>query len=110
MAGIAAGLVNGFFGSGGGMITVESMERMGVSGKNAHATSILMILPLSAGSAAVYFFQGDLAFSPDHLALLGGAAAGGLLGAFLLGRLRAKWIDHLFTALMLFSGIRMLFA
>jgi len=89
------------------MIAVESMERCGINSKSAHASSILTILPPSIISAVVYFFKGNLQFTPDHWGLLGGAAVGGLMGAFLLGKLSAKWIDLIFTGLMLISGIRM---
>ncbi len=108
--GFAAGLINGFFGSGGGMIAVESMERSGFESKRAHASSILAILPLSIVSAAVYYLRGSMEFSREAFFLLGGASVGGILGAMLLGKLSAKWIDRLFTALMLIAGIRMVAA
>lgn len=110
MLGIATGLINGFFGSGGGMIAVESLERNGIDSKEAHATSILAILPLSIISSAVYYLRGSFSFRRETVSLLIGAAIGGLIGAMLLGRLSAKWIDLLFTLLMLISGIRMVFA
>lgn len=105
--GFLTGLTNGFFGSGGGMIAVESMERGGMESKSAHASSILAILPLSLVSAATYWLRGSLQFSAAHWMLLGGAALGGILGALLLGKLSAKWVDWIFTALMLISGVRM---
>lgn len=108
--GLLMGLTNGFFGSGGGMIAVESMERSGIDSKRAHASSILAILPLSIVSAAVYFFRGNIDFGRESLFLLGGASAGGILGAILLGKLSARWIDKLFTALMLIAGARMVFS
>jgi len=92
------------------MIAVQTMEQDGFESKHAHATSILTILPLSLISAAAYLVKGRLSFAADHWALLAGAAAGGLLGALLLSRLSAKWVDHLFTALMLISGLRMVFS
>ena len=108
MLGFLAGLTNGFFGSGGGMIAVESMERSGFESRRAHASSILAILPLSIVSAAVYFIRGSISFDKEALFLLGGASAGGILGALLLGKLSAKWIDRIFTALMLAAGVRMM--
>ena len=106
--GFATGLVNGFFGSGGGMLAVEALEQNGLDSRQAHASSILLILPLSIVSTLTYFSKNHIPLSADHIALLGGAAAGGILGALLLGKLSSKWIDRLFTGLMLLSGIRML--
>ena len=108
--GFITGIVNGFFGSGGGMIAVESLERSGCDSKRAHASSIFAILPLSIVSAAVYLLRGSLSFRSETLWLLGGASFGGLIGALLLGKLSSRVIDHIFTALMLFSGIRMVFS
>lgn len=110
MLGTATGLVNGFFGSGGGMIAVESLESSGTESKKAHATSILAILPLSVVSSVVYYLRGSFSFRTETVSLLVGASVGGLLGAMLLGKLSAKWIDLIFTLLMLISGIRMVFA
>ena len=109
LSGVATGLVNGFLGSGGGMIAVESLERNGLEQKKAHATSILAILPLSIASAVIYFLNGSVEFNTESFFLLGGAAIGGLLGALLLGKLSTKWVDWLFTILMIASGIRMFF-
>ena len=92
------------------MIAVESMERSGFESTRAHASSILAILPLSIVSAAVYFMRGSMSFHNETLFLLGGASIGGILGALLLGKLSAKWIDGIFTALMLAAGVRMVFA
>ena len=41
--------------------------------------------------------------------LLGGACAGGLIGAMLLGKLKGDIVDAIFTLLILASGVRMLF-
>jgi len=92
------------------MIAVESLERSGCDSKRAHASSIFAILPLSVVSAAVYWLRGNMSFREESLWLLAGASIGGLLGALLLGKLTKKLIDWLFTALMLFSGVRMVFA
>lgn len=105
--GIFSGFVNGFFGSGGGMIAIESMERSGLESRRAHASSILFILPLSIMSAAVYFLKSRLSFVPEHRILLGGAAVGGFVGAKFLGKLSSTWIDRIFTILMILSGFRM---
>ncbi len=103
------GLINGFFGSGGGIIAVQLMEKGGIEHKKAHASSLIIIFPLCAVSAAVYFFTGSAVFDENTIWLLGGAALGGILGAFLLGKLKSKIIDNIFTLLILASGIRMVF-
>ena len=55
LAGLLAGLCNGLFGSGGGAVAVVALERMcGFASKDAHATAISIMLPLTFASAAVY--------------------------------------------------------
>ena len=58
LSGTAAGLVNGLFGGGGGMVLVPLLNGWcGLAGKQAFATCVAAILPLSAVSAAVYLLR-----------------------------------------------------
>ena len=106
--GIAAGLLAGFFGSGGGIVVVEGLERAGVEERQAHAASVAVIFPISALSAALYTAGGHVPMA-QTLMLCGGSAAGGLAGALFLKRIPRKLLNRIFTLLMLASGIRMLF-
>ena len=107
--GIFGGLINGFFGSGGGIIAVQSLEQLEIREKNAHATSLFVIFPLSLISGIVYFMSGNISFDANTIFLLIGAGGGGLLGALLLGKVKTEWINMIFTILILASGIRMMF-
>ena len=82
---------------------------MGLEEKKSHATSILAILPMSIASGIIYFLGGHIAFDSRTWMLLGGACAGGLIGALLLGKLKGALVDAIFTLLILASGVRMLF-
>lgn len=106
--GIVSGFLAGFFGSGGGIVVVEGLERAGLEERRAHATSLAVIFPISAVSAVLYY-SGGLVPLNETLFLCGGAAAGGLVGAFFLGRIKTKLLNRIFTGLMLAAGIRMLF-
>lgn len=109
IVGVIAGVINGFFGSGGGIIAVESLERGGIDQKKSHASSLLIILPMSAVSTVVYFFNGSLTFDRNIWLLLGSACAGGAVGAFMLGKIKTNWLDIIFTILIFAAGIRMVF-
>ena len=109
VAGGAAGLANGFFGGGGGMILVPLLTRWcGLDQRQAFATSIAVILPLCALSSAIYWLRGGL----DFLLALP-YLAGGLLGGFLGGRMFKKlnmvWLRRAFALLILYGGARALF-
>lgn len=61
LAGGLAGLVNGFFGGGGGSVLVPLLTRLcKLDQRRAFATSVAVILPLCILSAAVYLARGRL--------------------------------------------------
>ena len=109
VAGGAAGLANGFFGGGGGMLLVPLLTRWcGLDQRRAFATSIAVILPLCALSAAVYWFRGGLDFWLALPYLLGGLI-GGLLGGKLFKKLDMVWLRRAFALLILYGGVKALF-
>ena len=105
--GFVSGLIAGFFGSGGGIVVVEGLERAGLEERRAHATSIAVIFPICTVSAALYYSGGYVPLG-DTLWLCAGSAAGGCIGALLLGRIKTKWLNRLFSLLMLAAGVRLL--
>ena len=60
--GSLCGFLNGFFGSGGGVLAVPVLEREGCSVKEAHATSVALIFVLSLVTAVSYGVTGGLDF------------------------------------------------
>lgn len=109
ITGIIAGTVNGLFGGGGGMIVVPMlMIFLKKEAKTAHATAILIILPLSIVSAIFYALFGNLDVSVALPTTIG-VAAGGAIGAFLLSKLSSKYVVIIFAAVMIAAGVKMLF-
>lgn len=109
LCGALIGLVNGFFGGGGGMICVPLLERLlHLPSKYSHATAIVIILPISFVSALVYCLAGNLETVP-FVTVGAGVVLGGILGSFLLKFLPTKIIKIVFVFVMLAGGIRLLF-
>ena len=109
LAGGAAGLVNGFFGGGGGMVLVPLLAGWCCLGqRKAFATSVAIILPMCALSAAIYLFRGgvDLWMALPYLV---GGLLGGLLGGKLFRRMNMVWLRRLFALLLLYGGVKALF-
>ena len=109
LTGVSCGVINGVFGGGGGMIVVPMLTYLlKYEEKYAHATAILIILPLSIVSSIFYISFGNL-----ELGLLlpvgVGVVAGGTAGALLLSKLSSKWIGIIFSLVMAAAGIKMLF-
>lgn len=106
--GVALGAANSLFGGGGGMIAVPMLQKTGLQEKNAHATAILLILPVSLLSFIFYVFRGF--YDPNVLIPTAiGVTAGGLLGAALLGKMSVKKVSLLFSILQAAAGIFLLF-
>ena len=77
LAGGLAGLINGFFGGGGGMVLVPLLgDQCSLDQRRAFATSIAIILPLCALSSVLYYLRGGLEFSVALPYLAGGLIGG----------------------------------
>lgn len=109
VCGLAVGAANSLFGGGGGMIAVPLLKNTGLDAKRAHATAILLILPISLLSFVFYVRRGFYDASvliPTAL----GVTAGGFLGAKLLGKLPLKAVNLAFASLQLAAGLFLFFS
>lgn len=100
--GLAAGLLSGLFGIGGGTIIVPALALwLGMSQKLAAGTSVAAILPTAVVGAASYAIQGNVDWIAA-LCLAIGIVAGAQLGTYLLARLPVSTIQ---IAFMVFLGV-----
>ena len=107
LCGALIGLVNGFFGGGGGMLCVPILEKIiGLESKKAHATTLCVILPLCIVSALVYIYNNSIDFVNLSWVSLG-AITGGIIGAIFLSKINSKWLRVIFAILMLGVGVKM---
>lgn len=102
------GLLNGFFGSGGGVIAVPVLEK-DCSPNEAHATSVALIFMLSMVTALFYGFSGNLDFKTAWEFVPWGIL-GAVSGAFFLKNIKAQWLKRLFGAVIIIAAVRMLFS
>lgn len=109
IGGVFIGFINGFFGVGGGMVAVPFMTHLlGEQDKKAHATAILIILPLSIVSGVVYIAQGAVEWD-TLIKVTIGIILGGILGAFLLNKMNNKLIAIIFSLITIAAGVKMMF-
>lgn len=108
LCGAAAGLVNGFFGAGGGMVLVPLLISLGqLEDKQAFASVISIILPLSIMSLFIHGYQGTLDIS-GALPYLAGGLIGGLLGGVLFKKVSVSFLHKALGLVILWGGFRML--
>ena len=106
--GVSIGFINGLMGAGGGMLAVPLFVAGGMQEKRAHATAILVILPISVFSFILYavlgFYQAQVLI-PTAI----GVTAGGIVGAQLLGKLKVKSVNIIFACLQFLAGAFLFF-
>lgn len=104
---VLVGLVNGFFGGGGGLLCVPTLEKVyKLETKNAHATAVAIMFPLSIASSIVYLLSNSIN-TLSSLAVAVGSVAGGLIGAFALKKFNNNVIRWIFIAILFTAGVRM---
>lgn len=108
--GSVTGLLNGLFGSGGGVAAVLLLRKIfGLETKQAHASALMVIFPLSLISLMIYGFRGEIPFSVAFWTGIGGVL-GGIAGAKLLKKISSVWVSRLFGIMMIAAAVRMFFA
>lgn len=108
LLGFIAGILNGFFGAGGGLLVVPMLSCLNIEQKKAHATSIAIILPLSIISTIVYLIKGvktDIVQLTIFVVL---GLIGAIIGSFLLMKIKNQLIRRIFGVVMIISAIRIL--
>ena len=104
IAGGAAGLANGLFGGGGGMVFLPILSRFGtLDQRKLYATCVGVIFPVCLVSAGVYVLRGGVSLW-TALPYLTGGLVGGFLGGKLYGKVPTKVLKWLFAAFLFYAG------
>ena len=104
---LLTGIINSALGSGGGMISVPVMKKYGLNQKEAQATTLAVILPLTVISAVIYALNGYYTVT-DALKYVPFGIIGSVFGVKLTEKLKNKHLKKIFSFFMLWAGIRML--
>jgi hypothetical protein len=108
--GLAAGMLSGVFGVGGGILVVPALVLfVKMDQRIAHGTSLAAVLPISMASLVTYWVQGNVDW-PVAAWLAIGAVAGAVLGTKLLHVLPHKTLAIGFSALLLVTAARLFVA
>lgn len=108
LSGVLVGVLNGFLGAGGGMLVVPILRLVfKQEPKVAHSTAVLTILPVSLISGIIYMLKKQIELS-ILLPVAVGTFLGGLIGTFLLSKLKNNAITMLFSLVMIIAGALMI--
>lgn len=105
--GIACGLLNGLFGSGGGVAAVPMLEAADLEARESHATSVALIFVLSLATTLSYFLGDNLDFAMAWQYMPYGVV-GSVIGAVLLKKIPNSLLRRIFGLIMLFAAFRIL--
>ncbi len=105
--GILIGIVNSTIGACGGIIAVECLKKNNMNQIKAHATAISIILPLTVVSAILYIYKNSSTLNKSLIFLIPGMI-GAYLGAVILPHIPSGILKKLFSAFMIYAGIRMI--
>ena len=109
--GLAAGLINGLLGTGGGIILVFAIscfcKNTLPDRRDVCANALVVTLALTLLSTTLYIGGGNAPPADLSRFVLPGAV-GGLAGGFLLGKITPTALGKLFAVLLVVSGIFML--
>lgn len=104
--GLFSGIINGLLGAGGGMLAVPTLKTQ-IEPQKAHATTVAIILPMCLVSSIWYLVAGRVTIK-DALPYAPYGVIGAVIGAFLLTKMKAKWLKIIFSLLMIWAGVRMI--
>lgn len=106
--GIISGLVNGFFGAGGGLLLVPMITLINKDdSKTAHATTLACVLFMCLSSSVMYIVKKQVAWKLVLVCLIG-SLVGSLTGTKLLKSLKNNVIDLIFSIILIVAGVAMI--
>lgn len=109
LIGLVAGLVSGFFATGGGMIVVPALVYLiKTSEQKARATSLFVILPMVITSGIFYYRNDFIDWRIGFLCAVGGVI-GGFLGAKYLKKIPEIYLKISFLIFLVYVSIKMIF-
>ena len=109
--GFTAGVINGIFGNGAGVIIVFLIggicKKQLPDARAAFANVTAAVLPMALTSALIYSSYSTPSLA-DAVSVAAASLAGGIVGACLLGKISATALKKIFAAVMVVSGVVML--
>jgi uncharacterized membrane protein YfcA len=111
LLGLAAGILSGLVGIGGGILIVPSLVLLfGFTQAQAQGTTLAaMVPPIGLLAAYVYYQKGNVNIN-SALFIAVGFIVGGLLGAKIANNMSNYALQKVFAVVLILVGIKMLFS
>ena len=106
--GALAGIINGLFGAGAGLLLVPLITYAGkLKAKQAHATTLACVTMISISGLIVYIVNKVVDYKLLIFCVIG-SLIGSLIGTKLLKGLKNNIIDLIFSCILVIAGIFMI--
>jgi uncharacterized membrane protein YfcA len=105
--GLAAGVLSGLFGVGGGIVMVPALVMVGLGQHRSQATSLAAIVPIAA-VGAILFGRADSVDLGAAVVLAAGSMVGVRVGALLMHRLSEQLLARVFAVFLVVVALTML--
>lgn len=107
-AGIAAGIINGLFGAGGGMVLIPLLTLLtDLNDDELFSSSLAIMLPICIVALTATALHQPLPLG-ESIPYLVGSAAGGILAGMLQGKIPTIWLHRILGLLIIWGGVRYL--
>lgn len=106
LIGLAAGILGGGLGVGGGIVLVPLLIWAGLGRHRAHATSLAAIVFVSTSGALSFGFSGEIDIATGVTVGIGGIA-GSVMGTTVMHRVSSRSLTIVFGLVLLVAGIRL---
>ncbi len=107
--GLVAGVLSSLFGVGGGFVIVPSLSGFGLDQRQANATSLAAVLPISIAASIAYLRNGEVNWGVAAVLVVGGLV-GAEFGTRLLARVSTRSLKVGFVVILVIAAIRLLFS
>ena len=106
--GVLIGVINGFFGAGGGLLLVPMILFIQKdNSKKAHATTLVCVMFMCLASSVIYFLKKQIDYKLILVCGIG-SLIGSLVGTKLLKKLKNNIIDLVFSGVLILAGVCMI--
>lgn len=108
LSGALAGIINGIFGAGGGMVLVPLLTLLGgLEDEEIFPASVSIMLPMCLVTLCIAALEGPLPWA-NALPYLIGSAAGGVVAGVWGKKIPVLWLHRVLGILILYGGWRYL--
>lgn len=106
--GIISGIINGFFGAGGGLVIVPMLKKFdNKNSKIVHATTLGCVMCMCLSSSIVYFLDNHIDYKLVLFCLIG-SLIGSVVSIKLLKKLKNIYIDLIFSCVLIVAGLSLI--